>query len=1072
MFKQINKSEGKNREMDVFRPLNYFMIRTPIMPLDFYKEIFNSSLDQPLSVEKIILNIQELANDPFVQEAIMLSSYSLYQSIMQLDKIDDSKKYEKVIHSLSNYLIRISTRATPFGINAGIADGKWGCETSLDFKTLSSHEKRARPDMSWVLSLVKLLESNIEVVKQLNVNFNSIVIDNGIRLQIPYNSKCGQNSTVDSNHSEIVSIRKTPVIDLIMEITKEPMKVNEIIKLLQSYYPDTPDSKIHLLILRLIEKEYLITELRPPLMTTSPFQYLTDKLKKIQGIQALKEKLIKINNLINSYNQLPIGKGMTTLKNLFESMQSIVNTKDLIQVDTKLESNRITLNVDVGKEIAKVAEIMWKLTEQDIGLNHIKEYRNEFIARYGINRAVPVLELLDDNKGLGSPASYELPKSSREEKYTNSIKQEKIENFLLLKLLDSIRDNRFEILLDTEEIEKLCLTNVDYNSIPSSLEVCGNIVAIDKDEIDKGNFRFVIGANPGSDAAGRSFGRFVDILDQENFKDNCQEIWERERKEENIIYSELVYLPSIAKAANVTLSHNFRDYEIAIGTNSSKDANHTIPLSDIVVIADLNRFYLMSKSLGKRIIVTLNHMLNIHSAPNICRFLVELSQEGIRQWAPFTWYSLKNSSFLPRVCVGRTVISLATWNINNSILGLNGSEDFMEWKKVFYQWARNWKMPKLVYHTIGDNRLLIDIYNEYHLYKIYCQVKKLKEYQRLMLVEKLDSNLDDWVKDSRGRSYSAEFVFPLIKNKYISQENNIQISTHLDVISEASDLVKKFPGSDWLYIKIYDDNTREKELISTDIRDFCADLEANNVIDRFFFIRYADPKSHIRLRFQGSSTNFPSKLITFLNKWSQELQRKGLIQKLEISTYEREVVRYGGPELINEAEKLFYHDSKCVIDLFSLIARQEIQLDLDEIAVLSIVHYLECCGLSFDEQLKYFNNIVDYRSYAKEFRKKRRELITLANVQSNWVNLQEIQNGTEILCIFEQRREVIAAFFRKMKELNMRSKLYNTPNDILGSIIHLHLNRLIGTDNQREEKIMSMVRHTLYSLRYLNGSTK
>lgn len=38
--------------------------------------------------------------------------------------------------------------------------------------------------------------------------------------------------------------------------------------------------------------------------------------------------------------------------------------------------------------------------------------------------------------------------------------------------------------------------------------------------------------------------------------------------------------------------------------------------------------------------------------------------------------------------------------------------------------------------------------------------------------------------------------------------------------------------------------------------------------------------------------------------------------------------------------------------------------------------------------------------------------------------------------------------------------------EIISSIIHLHCNRLLGTDRELEYKIMNLVAHTLYAQRY------
>ena len=42
-------------------------------------------------------------------------------------------------------------------------------------------------------------------------------------------------------------------------------------------------------------------------------------------------------------------------------------------------------------------------------------------------------------------------------------------------------------------------------------------------------------------------------------------------------------------------------------------------------------------------------------------------------------------------------------------------------------------------------------------------------------------------------------------------------------------------------------------------------------------------------------------------------------------------------------------------------------------------------------------------------------------------------------------------------------------DNIILSVIHLHCNRLFGTDREKEREIISFVRHTLYALKYFKN---
>ena len=70
----------------------------------------------------------------------------------------------------------------------------------------------------------------------------------------------------------------------------------------------------------------------------------------------------------------------------------------------KLRSHHIIQ--EVGMEAARAAELLLRMTPYPSGLSHLAAYRRAFVSRYGLDREVALLELLDPNCGLGSPTTY------------------------------------------------------------------------------------------------------------------------------------------------------------------------------------------------------------------------------------------------------------------------------------------------------------------------------------------------------------------------------------------------------------------------------------------------------------------------------------------------------------------------------------------------------------------------------------------------------------------------------------------------------------------------------------------
>ena len=61
----------------------------------------------------------------------------------------------------------------------------------------------------------------------------------------------------------------------------------------------------------------------------------------------------------------------------------------------------------IAAEAARAAELLLRLTPAPNGLSAIASFRQAFVDRYGRDREVPLLELLDPDRGLGPLQNYE-----------------------------------------------------------------------------------------------------------------------------------------------------------------------------------------------------------------------------------------------------------------------------------------------------------------------------------------------------------------------------------------------------------------------------------------------------------------------------------------------------------------------------------------------------------------------------------------------------------------------------------------------------------------------------------------
>ncbi|KAF6659318.1 lantibiotic dehydratase [Paenibacillus polymyxa] len=1054
------------RQRYAYKALNFFLLRTPVISFDMYKSFFpekceNKEYLKSYTVQRMI----ELSNDPAIKEAISVSSPRLHESLFRLQEEDDPRKQEQVLKGLMRYVLRMMTRPTPFGLFSGVTVGHFGETSQLYLKNTNAHRKRARPDMEWILKIIEKIESIPEVLCQLRLQSNPLIYRQGNRAKIPYTTRYGK---LVNGENDSVSVKASAVFDYIMEVCAQPVLYSTLVKLVMRRFSEAGEERVDPYIRQLFEQEFLISELRPSTIKSDPFGHILAIVNPLYGMEDLKLLLQSIHQDILLYNELPIGEGEERL-NLLRQVMSEVSDIEMstLQVDLSLEDHSIVLNEYIRKDVERVAELFSQLASKTD--DHLKEYADEFLEKYGYRREVPLLELLDEEMGLGAPATYRHPQSRRRSLKTGKIAKTQAdrEQLLFQWFISSIHKGKYEMNLTDEMTAQLAYTedSITRPALPS-MELYFLLNTRDQQALDRGEYTLLLGPNPGSNGAGKTFGRFMDLLGKP-FEDEFQAIHQEEKSlYPEKIWAEVSYLPSSGRTTNVILVENFRDYEIAIGTSHALPDDQQIQVSDLVVGLRDDHFYLKSRKHNREVIPTTGHMLNYHHAPNVYRFLIEVGLAGFGQWNTINWGIMAQAPFTPRLRYNNIIFAPATWRMwfrqdKEKPLGAEAL------KKAVAQFCLEWKVPRHVYLIQSDHRILLDLEHPLHIEEL-C--KELKSGNSIALIEHIGGFEELPIYCSEGR-LTAEFVFPLVRRPVISSgtlqeiaaaSEDVGLAPSMQIVSSAQRV--HFPGGVWFYAKLYGMESRQNEFIGLYWDECIRQAKEMGIVEYAYYIRYADPESHIRVRFKMSSEKLVPDFFTMFHDWAKVWIREGLITKFVIDTYEPEIERYGGPELMGLAESMFADDSEVAAKLIRLNRFKQNKLDLDIVAVLSVIHLLRQLGFNEVESYDVLNQKYDVREFLGEFRKERRfylDLLDKAFAQGEGQSQNQIN---DILDLFKIRETTAYCYQQKILEQEKQSSLMNTKEDILFSIIHMHLNRLLGIDRYRERKIMIMARHAMNSL--------
>lgn len=1016
----------------LFLPASFFLARTPVLPIEEFYTLLEKNGDDP-ALSAALFN--RFKSDPVVREGLAVASTSLYTAVK-------SQKFNPdVASSLFKYFSRLTSRSTPFGLFSFVTLGKIEEATSVSFD-LSKISKRARPDMEWLFAVIDNLCADPELFPKLALRANCLSYESGGRVFLSYIRK---GKAEEENKT--VSIRSSFLVHSILTIAKTPVTLDSLLEQILLQHPSLNQEKVTGVIKQLLQQQFMLITLLPSLLTDSPFD---DLLNKLSSISFSSESLAGVVKALDVYQQTRIGEGEEHLESTQKALEEVATASHYIQVDSAYEGSAISLSTSLANELAEAAEILWKLSPHSTS-HSLKTYHTLFLDKYGSSRIVPLMELLNEESGLGIPDIYLKSKSEG----TTTSQNTEWKKWLQNQWQKCVRERKGEIEI-TEKLVDSYGEKADKTKALLSFDLFCQIIADSPADLDAGRYLLQISSH--SLQAGATFGRFLDLFGDSG-KQLVKDLYlQEENLEKENLFAQSSFLSFLPRNANVAIHENLRRHAIDL----SCSGQGSISLDDIYVGATSNRFYLTTQDRTKELIVTSGNMLTPYVSPNPLRFIRDVSTFRYDLLYPFSWNDLEVHCYFPRVRYKKTILSPARWKVDRLSLGLNVKDPIPKIETEFKKWAKEWEVPRYVFAGESDQQILLDLEHPTCLKEV---VHQLKLGHQVTLVEKIGLSQGQWVHSQKGSSQTGthltEFVIPFVKNPVYSSHSTL--SSFPAFHSPAINSRWKIPGSEWLFVKCYGSRENEARFLIEHCEPFANFLLQQKIISDWFFIRYLDPKPHIRLRFRGTPQNLLQKVMPALYDWAGDLLDKQRIQDLAIGSYEREIERYGGEELISHAESVFHADSVMVLQHLRARANKKVTLPEEIVAPLTIIDLLKGFGLSLQQQKDFFAEMKLDKAELKGFREHRAQLLTLASelFQSD----EEIKSPefSLMLTISEGRKDALKTFTRQMDEVKTANK-WLIPVQIQSSILHMHCNRLMGTDNKKELKAYLYAYQTLIAL--------
>ena len=276
------------------------------------------------------------------------------------------------------------------------------------------------------------------------------------------------------------------------------------------------------------------------------------------------------------------------------------------------------------------------------------------------------------------------------------------------------------------------------------------------------------------------------------------------------------------------------------------------------------------------------------------------------------------------------------------------------------------------------------------------------------------------------------------------------------------------PGSSWLFFKLYTGNKTADNILVQELWDFSKTLYSQNIIDKYFFIRYNDPDFHIRYRIHLLEPFHYSQVFHSFYAIMYPKITNGQISKIQCDTYVREIERYGDAT-INLIEELFWIDSLSIIQLLTNLFSEPITIREQTrwlLALILLDDTYDAFDYTLSEKEKLTSSIAN--SFKREFNFTdhifTKQINDKYRIYFNTIDAK-LSNRDGLIPyepILKNRVKYFANIACKIKSIKNNIGPISL-DDLLFSIQHMTMNRWFRSRNRNHELVIYSFLQKYYS---------
>ncbi|ABD11197.1 hypothetical protein ThrDRAFT_03127 [Frankia casuarinae] len=969
--------------------------------------------------------------------AVQAASPVLARRIAQVCAGGDlpARQARSAVLSLMRYRLRLVSRATPFGLFAGVGPARPGTALTV-YEDPTHHRMLARVDTAWLFDVLDQLEGVPGVLDVLPVRANDLAFVRDGRLVLPFEGpRAGSDAEVSTAET---SVRYTQAVAAVMKAAAGPVLVGTLAAQLGTEFPAAPARVLRGMLSTLVERRFLLSGLRPPSTELDPLGAVLATLRAI-GADPVPEAA----DLVDALRRRSRG-----LADITEPWTSQPATPDTAAPTSSPSGRRppIALDMRAGvglelprlllREVEAAVDLLVRLAPAPRGNAAWRDYHDRFLERFGAGAFVPVNSLINCETGLGLPAGY---RGTTLGPATAGPLSDRDALLLALAQTAAARRDR-EVTLDAESLALLRTSDAVGWTCQPHTELRFRLHAADRRAVERGAFDLAVEGV--SRAAGTTLGRFLDLANEADREEMTSALRALPTRQPGALLVQLSGGTLSATAANVSRAPRILDHLIALGEYQPPDRG-MIPVTDLAVTADGSGLWLVSLSLGRPVEPVAFHAVELtrHGHP-LLRFLSEIGTSRAAPCAPFSWGAARRLPFLPRLRHGRTILAPARWLLAPADLP-GPDATFARWSDDLAAWRDQWGVPDQVFLGSDDRRLLLDLTEPAHLHLLRADLGRAT---RATLREAPPPDAAGWIG---GRTH--EIVLPLAAPPTPTAEvprprRPARIATSADA---------HLPGDGaWLYAKLYAQPDRQVTILTERLASLWEHWDTPPL---WWFQRYQDPAPHLRLRIRLIDPDGFGDAARRVGRWATALRQAGLLDQLQFDTYLPETGRFGGASTLAATETLFAADSTAALAQLAASARGATHPHA--LVAVSLLDLAAGC-LPGDDAARWLVEQLPRTQGPPIDRAQHDAAVHLADPRESQATMHTLPGGKEILTAWARRRARLADYQTALTSAGDGL----TTRGLLPTLMHLHQFRMTGPSVQAERDCARLTRAVALSV--------